>query len=41
MNDTTHAINQEPVRRKHTMKAFVVSRYGKANSVEGVCCTDG
>ena len=36
MSDTTHAISQKPVRRRQTMKAFVVSRYGKANSVEAV-----
>ena len=37
MNDTTHAHSQKQARgRRQTMKAFVVSRYGKANSVEAV-----
>lgn len=36
MSDTTHAISQKRARRRQTMKAFVVSRYGKANSVEAV-----
>ena len=35
-NETTHAINQKRARRRRTMKAFVVSKYGKANSVEAV-----
>ena len=36
MSDTTHAISQKHGRRRQTMKAFVISRYGKANSVEAV-----
>ena len=36
MNDTTFTISQNRARRRQTMKAFVVSRYGKANSVEAV-----
>src|SRR5580693_9960023 len=36
MSDTTHAMSQKRARRRQTMKAFVVSRYGKANSVEAV-----
>jgi 2-desacetyl-2-hydroxyethyl bacteriochlorophyllide A dehydrogenase len=36
MNDATHAINQKPARRTHTMKAFVVNRYGKEDNVEAV-----
>ena len=36
MSDTTHTISQKQARRRQTMKAFVVSRYGKANSVEAV-----
>ena len=36
MSDTTHTISQKRARRRQTMKAFVVSRYGKANSVEAV-----
>ena len=36
MSDTTHASSQKRGRRRQTMKAFVVSRYGKANSVEAV-----
>ncbi len=36
MSDTTHVISQKRARRRQTMKAFVVSRYGKANSVEAV-----
>jgi 2-desacetyl-2-hydroxyethyl bacteriochlorophyllide A dehydrogenase len=36
MSDTTHVISQNRDRRRQTMKAFVISRYGKANSVEAV-----
>jgi NADPH:quinone reductase-like Zn-dependent oxidoreductase len=36
MSDSTHAVSQKRARRRQTMKAFVVSRYGKANSVEAV-----
>ena len=36
MSDITHAITQKRDRRRQTMKAFVISRYGKANSVEAV-----
>jgi 2-desacetyl-2-hydroxyethyl bacteriochlorophyllide A dehydrogenase len=36
MSDTTDAISQKRARRRQTMKAFVVTRYGKANSVEAV-----
>jgi len=36
MSDTTDAISQKRGRRRQTMKAFVLSRYGKANSVEAV-----
>jgi 2-desacetyl-2-hydroxyethyl bacteriochlorophyllide A dehydrogenase len=36
MSDATHAISHKRARRRQTMKAFVVSRYGKANSVEAV-----
>jgi len=36
MSDTTDAISQKRAQRRQTMKAFVASRYGKANSVEAV-----
>jgi hypothetical protein len=36
MNETTHVINQKRSQRRHLMKGFVVSRYGKENSVEAV-----
>ncbi len=36
MSDTTHTISQKRARRRQMMKAFVVSRYGKASSVEAV-----
>jgi NADPH:quinone reductase-like Zn-dependent oxidoreductase len=36
MSDTTRAIGKKRARPGQTMKAFVVSRYGKANSVEAV-----
>jgi hypothetical protein len=36
MSDTTHVISQNRDRRRQTMKAFAISRYGKANSVEAV-----
>jgi 2-desacetyl-2-hydroxyethyl bacteriochlorophyllide A dehydrogenase len=36
VSDTTRAISQNRVRQRQTMKAFAISRYGKANSVEAV-----
>jgi 2-desacetyl-2-hydroxyethyl bacteriochlorophyllide A dehydrogenase len=36
MSDTADAISQKRAWRRQTMKAFVVGRYGKANSVEAV-----
>ena len=36
MSDTTDAISQKRAQRRQTMKAFVVSRYGKKNGVEAV-----
>jgi 2-desacetyl-2-hydroxyethyl bacteriochlorophyllide A dehydrogenase len=36
MSDTTHAISHKRAQRRQTMKAFAISRYGKANSVEAV-----
>ena len=36
MSDTTHAISHKRAQRRQTMKAFAISRYGKAGSVEAV-----